>query len=115
MVRKFSLSLNFRCYPKKKKKLLENAIISFQFKLKAVKIKVLKNIFMIYGMFCAHTVKPLIKDTLKEDKTPNKGQAGSTLVYILYRKSPLKEDNLSTKDKVAGPEGVLIKRLHCIP
>ena len=25
---------------------------------------------------------------------------------IIYRKSPLKEDNLSTKDKTAGPEGV---------
>ena len=46
-------------------------------------------------------------DTLKEDKPPNKGQAKSTLVYILHRKSPLKEDNLSTKDKMAGPEGVV--------
>ena len=36
------------------------------------------------------------KDTPKEDKPPNKGQAESTHVYILYRKSPLKEDNLST-------------------
>ena len=45
------------------------------------------------------TVKPPIKDTPKEDKPPNKGQAESTLVYTLYRKSPLKEDNLSTKDK----------------
>ena len=43
----------------------------------------------------------------------NKGQAESTRVYTLYRKSPLKEDNLSTKDKTAGPEGVLIKRFHC--
>ena len=52
------------------------------------------------------TVKPPIKDTPKEDKLPNKGQA---LVYTLYRKSPLKEDNLelSTKDNTAGPEGVL--------
>ena len=58
------------------------------------------------------TVKPLIKDTLKEDNPPNKGQAESTLVYTLCRKSPLKEDNLSTKDKMAGPEGVLIKRFH---
>ena len=50
----------------------------------------------------------------KEDKLPNKGQAESTLVYTLYRKAPLKEDNLSTKeDKMAGPEGVLFKR-HCI-
>ena len=39
----------------------------------------------------AFTMKPPIKDTPKED---NKG--------------PLKEDNLSTKDKMAGPKGVLI-------
>ena len=49
------------------------------------------------------TVKPPIKDTPKEDKPPNKGQAKSTLVYTLYTKSPLKENNLSTKDKTAGP------------
>ena len=61
-----------------------------------------------------YSVKPPIKDNLKEDKPPNKGQAESTLVYTLYRKSPLKEDNLSTKDKTAGPKGVLIKRLHCM-
>ena len=42
-------------------------------------------------------------------KPPNKGQAESTHVYTLYRKSPLKEDNLSTKDSV------LIKRFHCKP
>ena len=46
-------------------------------------------------------MKPPIKDTPKEDKPPNKGQAESTLVYTLYRKSPLKEDNLSTKGKMA--------------
>ena len=34
-------------------------------------------------------------------------------MYILYRKSPLKEDNLSIKDKMAGPECVLIKKFHC--
>ena len=45
-------------------------------------------------------MKPLIKDTPKEDKPPNKGQAESTLAYTLYIKSPPKEDNLSTK---AGP------------
>ena len=44
------------------------------------------------------TVRPPIKDTLKEDKPPNKGQAESTLVYTLYRISPLKEDNISAKD-----------------
>ena len=61
------------------------------------------------------TVKPPIKDTLKEDKPPNKGQAESTLVYTLYgKKSPLKEDSLSTKDKTADPISVLIKRFHCI-
>ena len=53
-------------------------------------------------------LKPLIKDTPKGDKPPNKGQAESTLVYTLYRKSPVKEDYLFTKDKTAGPEGVLI-------
>ena len=52
---------------------------------------------------CNITVKPPIKDTLKENKFPNKGQAESTLVYMLYRKSPLKEDNLSTEDKIASP------------
>ena len=52
-------------------------------------------------------------DTPKEDKPPNKGQAKSTLLYTLYRKSPLKEDNLSIKDKTAGPEGVLIEMFHC--
>ena len=46
-------------------------------------------------------------DIPKENKPPNKGQAESTRVYTLYRKSPLKEDNLSTKDKTAGPKGVL--------
>ena len=59
-------------------------------------------------------MKPPIKDTLKEDKPLNKGQIESTHVYTLYRKSPLKEDNLSAKDKTTGPEGVLIKRFHCI-
>ena len=52
------------------------------------------------------------KATPKEDKPSNKGQAESTLVYTLYKKSHLKEDNLSIKDKTAGPESVLIKRFH---
>ena len=60
------------------------------------------------------TVKPLIQDTPKEDKPPKKRQADeSTLMYTLYRKSPLKEGNLSTKDKTACPESVF-KRFHCI-
>ena len=67
-----------------------------------------------YGQYPNYnTVKSPIKDTLKEDKPPNKGQAESTHVYTLYRKSPLKEDNVSTKDKTAGPKGVLITRFHC--
>ena len=33
-----------------------------------------------------NTVKPPIKDTPKEDKPPNNGQTGSTLVYTLYAK-----------------------------
>ena len=40
------------------------------------------------------TVEPLIKDTPKEDKPPNKRQAENTLVYIL---SLLKEDRLLYK------------------
>ena len=52
--------------------------------------------------------------TPKEDQPPNRGQAESTLVYTLYRKSPLKEDNLFTKDKMASPECVFIKRFHCM-
>ena len=58
-----------------------------------------------------NTVKPPIKDKPKEDKPPNKGQAESSNVYTYYRKSPLKEDNLSTRDKTAGPKGALI---NCI-
>ena len=50
-----------------------------------------------------YTVKPLIKDTLKEDKLPNKEQV-KVLLYTLRRKSPLKKDNLSTKDRTDGPE-----------
>ena len=63
----------------------------------------------------AYTMKPPIRDTPKEDKPPNKRQAESTHVYTLYRKSPLKQDNFSTKDKMAGPKSVLIMRFHCIP
>ena len=32
------------------------------------------------------TVKPLIRDTPKEDKPPNKGPAKSTHVYMFYLK-----------------------------
>ena len=54
------------------------------------------------------TVRPPIEDTPKEDKPPNKGQAKSTPVYTLYRKSPLK------LHKTAGPESVLVKWFHCM-
>ena len=33
------------------------------------------------------------------------------MYFTLHRKSPLKEDNPSTEDKTAGPEG---ERFHCI-
>ena len=51
---------------------------------------------------------------------PNKGQAKSTHVYTLYRKSPLKEDNLSAKDKTAVSllRGSTVHRLRifsCLP
>ena len=55
------------------------------------------------------TVRPPIKDTLKEDKPPNKGQAESICVYTLYRKSPLKEDNFSIKDKWLVPKVSLLR------
>ena len=73
------------------------------------------------GRGCLHAVKPLIKDNPKEDKPPNKGQAESTPVHTLYKITSersidlCREVNLSTKDKTAGPEGVLIKRFHCSP
>ena len=55
-------------------------------------------------------MKPPIKDAPKEDKPPKNGQAKSTLVYMLHiiieNHLALKEDNLSTKDKTAGPEGI---------
>ena len=51
---------------------------------------------------------------MKGDKSPNKRQAENTCVYTLYRKSPLKEDSLSKKDKTAGPKGVLIERFHLL-
>ena len=50
-------------------------------------------------IFLQFAVKLLIKDTPKEDKPPNKRQDEVSLVFTLYRKRPLKEDNLPTKDK----------------
>ena len=43
------------------------------------------------------TVNPLIKDTPKEEKPPNKGHTP---------KEPLKEDSLSAKDKMLGSDCV---------
>ena len=40
------------------------------------------------------------------EKEDNKRQAESTLVHTLYRKSPLKEDYLSTKDKPVVPKAL---------
>ena len=65
-------------------------------------------------MIYSSKVKAQIKGTPKEDKPPNKGQAESTRVHTLHRKSPLKKRTASqvTEDKMADPEGVLIKRFH---
>ena len=63
---------------------------------------------------CIYYSETSDKGHSEEDKPPNKGQAKSTLAYTLKRNTPLKEDNLSTKDKTAGPDIVLIKRFHCI-
>ena len=54
-------------------------------------------------------MKPPIKDTPKEDKPPNKGQAESTLVYTLYRKSPLKEDK---PPNIGQAESTLVYTLY---
>ena len=56
------------------------------------------------------------RNHLSSDKGHSKrGQTSQrrTSQKYSYRKSPLKEDNLSTKDKMAGPKSVLIKRFHC--
>ena len=61
-------------------------------------------------------MKPLniIKGHSERGQPPNIGQAESTHVYTLDRKSPLKENKVSTqRTKPAGPEGVLTKRFHC--
>ena len=65
------------------------------------------NICLLSCFLALATSEPPIKDTLKEDKPPNKGQAKCTIVYTL---NPLKEDNLPTKDKLmVGPKCVLIR------
>ena len=62
-------------------------------------VETLAIIMFYFRTLLLTTVKPPIKvDTPKGDKPPNKGQA-EVHVFTLYRKSPLKEDNLSTKDK----------------
>ena len=50
---------------------------------------------------CDHRVKPLVKDTLKEDNLSTKDKLKVLMYTHSNRKSPLKEDNLSTKDKTA--------------
>ena len=63
----------------------------------------------------AYSMKPYnYKGHPERGQTPNKGQAESTHVYTLYRKSPLKEDNLSTKrTKLLVPKLSFIKRFLC--
>ncbi len=46
------------------------------------------------------------KITSERGQPPYKGQSKSSLLYTLHTKYPLKEDNLSTKDKRQGPEHV---------
>ena len=60
------------------------------------------------------TVKPPIKDTPKEDKTPNKGQAESTHVYTLYGKITSEREQPLYKGQNGWSQGVLIKRSHCV-
>ena len=67
-------------------------IVSREVKQPARRGKV-KWVVLHYEVYCVR-VKPPIKDTPKEDKPPNKGQAESTHVHTLCRKSPLKKDNL---------------------
>ena len=63
----------------------------------------------------AHCPIVLHRGHSERGQPPNKGQAESTHVYIFHRKSSLREDNLSTKNKTKfnGPESALIKRFHC--
>ena len=53
------------------------------------------------------TVKPPIKDTLKEDEPLNKGRTKCTIVYIIIIRTNSVQNNLnnlSTKDKMLGPK-----------
>ena len=61
----------------------------------------------------------LYSETSSSDKGQTLGSQQRTshkcfCTYILCIKSPPKEDTLSTKDKMACPESVLIKRFHCV-
>ena len=62
------------------------------------------------------TVKPPYSETSDKGHYSKRGQTSqqrTSRVYTLCRKSPLKENNLSTKDKMAGPIDILIKWFHC--
>ena len=54
-------------------------------------------------MMLACTVKRLVKDTPKEDKPPNKGQADNTFAYTLYKKITSEK---KTKDEIADSKEV---------
>ena len=54
----------------------------------------------------------MIKDLAKKDKPPNKGQLNYNYsMYTLRRKSPLKEDNLSIKNKMADTKVLIISTI----
>ena len=57
-------------------------------------------------------------DTPKEDKPLYKGHYSRHQIIISlqcqYNLNLWEEDNLSTKDKVAGPKMSFIRRFHCI-
>ena len=62
----------------------------------------------------SNTVKSPIKDTLEEDNPPNKGQAESTRVYTLYRKSPLKKSTTSLQRTKRLVPKVSLLRFYCV-
>ena len=56
------------------------------------------------------TVEPPIKDPLRKGQPPNEGHSSGHLSYIFNLQE---EDNLSIKDKKAGPKVSFIWRFHC--
>ena len=60
-----------------------------------------------------NTVKPLINDTLKEDKPPNVATKDKPKVLLYTHSIEIISERGQPLYKAAGPKGVLIKRLHC--